>query len=49
MIVKNEGHIIADTLQKLTGKIKFDYWVISDTGSTDSTKKLYLNFSMSEA
>ena len=44
MIVKNEGHIIADTLQKLTGKIKFDYWVISDTGSTDSTKKIIFKF-----
>jgi len=37
MIVKNESKIIRDTLQKLYAKIKFDYWVICDTGSTDNT------------
>ena len=37
MIVKNESHIIKDKLTKLLQKIKFDYWVISDTGSTDKT------------
>jgi glycosyltransferase involved in cell wall biosynthesis len=37
MIVKNESHIIVDTLKHLAKYIKFDYWVISDTGSTDTT------------
>ena len=37
MIVKNEEHIIEKTLDNLCDKIKFDYWVISDTGSTDKT------------
>ena len=39
MIVKNEAHIIVKTLKHLANYIKFDYWVISDTGSTDSTKE----------
>jgi len=37
MIVKNESHIIIDTLKKLVSKINFDYYVICDTGSTDNT------------
>ena len=37
MIVKNESGIIIDTLNKLNSKIKFDYYVICDTGSTDDT------------
>ena len=32
MIVKNEAHIITNTLSKLLDKIKIDYWVICDTG-----------------
>ena len=44
MIVKNESHIIEETLEKLIKKIKFDYWVISDTGSTDNTKELINTF-----
>jgi GR25 family glycosyltransferase involved in LPS biosynthesis len=44
MIVKNESHIIEETLEKLTAKIKFDYWCISDTGSTDNTKEIITNF-----
>lgn len=44
MIVKNEGHIIKNTLIKLLNKITFDYWVISDTGSTDKTKEIILDF-----
>jgi glycosyltransferase involved in cell wall biosynthesis len=44
MIVKNESHIIEETLEKLTAKIKFDYWCISDTGSTDNTKEKITNF-----
>ena len=37
MIVKNESEIIVKTLKLLTDKIKFDYYVICDTGSTDNT------------
>ena len=37
MIVKNEGTIIAKTLQNLTEHLPIDYWVISDTGSSDNT------------
>jgi len=44
MIVKNESHIIKDTLTKLLKKIKFDYWVISDTGSTDETCEIITEF-----
>jgi glycosyltransferase involved in cell wall biosynthesis len=44
MIVKDEAHIIKDTLDKLLNKIKFDYWVISDTGSTDDTKQIIQDF-----
>lgn len=35
-MVKNEGHCIADALNSV--KHLIDYWVISDTGSTDNTK-----------
>lgn len=44
MIVKNESHIIKDTLIKLLQKVKFDYWVISDTGSTDRTREIIADF-----
>jgi len=44
MIVKNESHIIGQTLEKLCNKINFDYWVICDTGSTDSTPETITNF-----
>jgi len=44
MIVKNESRIIRDTLQKLCGKINFDYWVICDTGSTDNTIEFIQTF-----
>jgi glycosyltransferase involved in cell wall biosynthesis len=44
MIVKNESEIVVDTLTKLLKKINFDYWVISDTGSTDNTIELITNF-----
>ena len=40
MIVKNEFHILKDTFDKLLKKIQIDYWVISDTGSTDGTQNL---------
>jgi glycosyltransferase involved in cell wall biosynthesis len=44
MIVKNESHIILKTLEKLCSKIKFSYWVICDTGSTDNTKEIINDF-----
>ena len=44
MIVKDESHIIIDTLKNLCSYIFFDYWVISDTGSSDNTKELITNF-----
>ena len=44
MIVKNEAHIIADTLAHLWNYIQFDYWLISDTGSTDKTKEIVKDF-----
>lgn len=37
MIVKNEAAIIEETLANITDHIKLDYYVISDTGSTDDT------------
>lgn len=42
MIVKNESHVIHDTLTHLRPYI--DYCVISDTGSTDSTKQIITDF-----
>ena len=44
MIVKNEAHIIASTLENLCNYINFDYWVIVDTGSTDNTKQIISDF-----
>ena len=44
MIVKNEAHIIADTLHHLWKYIQFDYWVVSDTGSTDQTREIVKAF-----
>jgi len=44
MIVKDESHIIESSLTKLCNKIKFDYWVISDTGSSDNTPDIINNF-----
>ena len=42
MIVKNEGHVIEETLINLKDYIC--YWVISDTGSTDDTKEIITTF-----
>ena len=44
MIVKNEAHIIRGTLEMLCSKIRFDYWVICDTGSTDATREIIRDF-----
>jgi len=37
MIVKDEGHLIRETLKHLLTYIRFDSWCICDTGSTDNT------------
>ena len=44
MIVKNEAHVIVKTLNNLCKKINFSYWVICDTGSTDNTKEVIIQF-----
>jgi beta-1,4-mannosyl-glycoprotein beta-1,4-N-acetylglucosaminyltransferase len=44
MIVKNESHIIKETLEMLCNKITFSYWVICDTGSTDNTQTIITDF-----
>ncbi|WP_296403248.1 glycosyltransferase [Psychrobacter sp.] len=44
MIVKNESHIIEQTLQNICQYFPITYWVISDTGSTDNTVALIENF-----
>ena len=44
MIVKNESHIIKNTLENLCNKIQFSYWVICDTGSTDNTRQIITDF-----
>jgi glycosyltransferase involved in cell wall biosynthesis len=40
MIVKDESHLIQETLELLCDKINFDYWVICDTGSSDNTPEI---------
>ena len=42
MIVKDESHIIKETLESISKYI--DYWVICDTGSTDNTKQIIKDF-----
>jgi len=44
MIVKNEAHVITNTFNNILEKIKLDYWVISDTGSTDNTQNIIINY-----
>jgi glycosyltransferase involved in cell wall biosynthesis len=44
MIVKNESSIIKETLKLLTSKVKIDYYVICDTGSTDNTIEIIKSF-----
>ena len=40
MIVKDESHIIEQTLENICQHFKLDYWVISDTGSSDRTPEI---------
>jgi len=42
MIVKDEGHVIKETLETIYKYI--DYYVINDTGSTDNTKEVITEF-----
>lgn len=44
MIVKNESHIITQTLENLCNYVDFDAYFISDTGSTDDTIELIRAF-----
>ena len=44
MIVKNEAHVIEKTLGGILEKMQIDYWVISDTGSTDGTQDIIKTF-----
>lgn len=44
MIVKNESHIIVQTLTNICRYLKINYWVICDTGSDDNTKELIIEF-----
>ncbi|MGU9870124.1 glycosyltransferase [Kluyvera ascorbata] len=44
MIVKDESHIIEQTLENICQHFKLDYWVISDTGSSDRTPEIIENF-----
>jgi len=40
MIVKNEAHIIAETLRNICENVPITRWVICDTGSTDGTQEV---------
>ena len=44
MIVKDEAHVIQKTLANLVKYLRLNYWVISDTGSTDTTKAIIRKF-----
>ena len=44
MIVKDESHVILDTLKNIMDHIPIDYWVISDTGSSDNTMDIIQTF-----
>jgi len=44
MIVKDEAHVIENTFRNLCKYITFSYYVICDTGSSDSTQEIIKNF-----
>ena len=44
MIVKDESHVIQQTLKNLHDFIHFNYYVICDTGSSDNTKEIIREF-----
>ena len=44
MIVKNEAHLIRETLEHLCQYFTFSTWAISDTGSTDGTQDIIRTF-----
>jgi GR25 family glycosyltransferase involved in LPS biosynthesis/glycosyltransferase involved in cell wall biosynthesis len=44
MIVKDEAHILRETLAHLLSVFPITYWVIDDTGSTDGTQDLIREF-----
>lgn len=44
MIVKDESHIIEETLENICENFPITYWVISDTGSSDDTMKIIRAF-----
>lgn len=44
MIVKNEAHVIKQTLQNICSYIKITDYVISDTGSSDGTESVITGF-----
>lgn len=44
MIVKDEAHVIEETLKNILKYIQLSYYVISDTGSSDNTVEIIENF-----
>ena len=44
MIVKDEAHVVKETLENITKYINLDYYVICDTGSSDNTKEIIKTF-----
>jgi glycosyltransferase involved in cell wall biosynthesis len=44
MIVKNEANIVCDTFDNILSYINISYWVICDTGSTDGTQDVIINY-----
>lgn len=44
MIVKDEEHVIESTLTNILDNIPITTWIISDTGSSDNTKKVISSF-----
>lgn len=49
MIVRNESHIVTKTLNNICEHIPLAYFIICDTGSTDSTIELCSDYMMSKA